>query len=170
MVKDGASHPHPRQEFDQLVTLEKLELDPDLFMDTYFLNRKTTPATLSFTKFDREKVKTAADEVDTLHKHEAAFAAHKSRNHRTKAPDALPTRYTAVLRGSQRMPEWEGDLLNMITEETTGILNSKDSEKCEFDFSSTPTLFKGVPTLSLDGNAKGDYSRDPITFYTIGSA
>lgn len=34
------SHPK-RQEFDQLSTLEeKLDLDPDLFMDIYFLDRR----------------------------------------------------------------------------------------------------------------------------------
>lgn len=61
------SHPK-RQEFDQLTALEeKLALDPDLFMDIYFLDRKTTPDALSFTKFDLEKVKSAADKVEMLY-------------------------------------------------------------------------------------------------------
>ncbi|ROW10903.1 hypothetical protein VPNG_05361 [Cytospora leucostoma] len=72
------SHPK-RQEFDQLSTLEeKLDLDPDLFMDIYFLDpdlfmdiyfldRRSTPDVLSITTFDWEKVKPAVDKVETLH-------------------------------------------------------------------------------------------------------
>lgn len=60
------SHPK-REEFDALATLEeKLELDPDLFMDIYFLDRKTTPDPLSLTKFDFEKVGRAVAKVATL--------------------------------------------------------------------------------------------------------
>ncbi|KUI70569.1 hypothetical protein VM1G_11692 [Cytospora mali] len=73
----------------------------------------------------------------------------------TQAPDVPPTRYTAVLQGSYRVPECEGGLHNVNAEETAGILNFKDSEMCEFVFSFMPTFFNGSPTLSLDGNAKG---------------
>lgn len=61
------SHPR-RQEFDDLVTLEdKLGFDPDLFMDTYFLDRRTTPDILTFKNFDWDQVRPAVARVETLH-------------------------------------------------------------------------------------------------------
>lgn len=321
------SHPK-RQEFDQLTTLEeKLALDPDLFMDTYFLDRNTTPEALSFAKFDWEKVKPAADKVETLYarvvgpgkkkvlrigwklhevmhpihqdladnavrreigklsasvarmqphhdymerrknktpeegpsivgsyhmeitgtgwkdelyrpdnmwmdireswmtegvyeamfdfgpalkgmmlistdkgaltvhsrimdtmdfaepeeeedsrvaflqgflyamkrlkksdEHEAAFAAHKSPSYRTRAtpPDPPPTRYTALLRGSHRVPEWAGDMSDTYTSETNGVLDFKDGELCEFSLACLCESFSDVPALSpLEGKVRG---------------
>lgn len=61
-----AGHPK-RQEFDQLTTLEeKLNLDADLFMGTYFLDRRTTPNVLSFSNFDFDQVEPAVDKVGTI--------------------------------------------------------------------------------------------------------
>ncbi|ROV93298.1 hypothetical protein VSDG_06845 [Cytospora chrysosperma] len=290
------SHPK-RQEFDQLTTLEeKLALGPDLLMDTYFLDRNTTPEALSFTSFDWEKVKPAADKVETLYarvvgtgkkkvlrigwklhevmhpihqdladnavrreigklsarvarmqphhdymerrknktsedgpsivgsyhmeitgtgwkdelyrpdnmwmdireswmtegvyeamfdfgpalkgmmlistdkgraneeeddsrvaflqgflyaikrlkksdEHEAAFAAHK---------------YTALLRGSHRVPEWAGDMSDTYTSETNGVLTFKDGELCGFSLSRLCERFSDVPALSpLEGKVRG---------------
>jgi hypothetical protein len=82
--------------------------------------------------------------------HEAAFAAHKSPSHRTLAnpPDPPPTTYTALLRGSHRVPEWEGDMLDTYTSETNGVLDFKDSELCEFSLSCLCESFRDVPALS----------------------
>lgn len=60
---------HPkRQAFDQATTLEeKLAVDAELFIDLHFLDRKTTPEPLTFSKFDWEQVKAAVGRVETLH-------------------------------------------------------------------------------------------------------
>lgn len=90
--------------------------------------------------------------------HEAAFAAHRSPSYRTREnrPNPLPTRYTVLLRGSHRVPEWADDFIDTNTDEKNGILDFKDSEVCEFDMSCMCDRFKGVPTLSSqDGRIKG---------------
>lgn len=60
---------HPkRQAFDEATSLEdKLAVDADLFMDVYFLDRRTTPQPLSLSKFDMDKVTVAVARVPTLH-------------------------------------------------------------------------------------------------------
>lgn len=67
-IYDDVLKSHPkRSEFDRLDTLEdKIALDPDLFMDMYFLDRKTTPAALPFSKFDWNKIQPAVSKVSTL--------------------------------------------------------------------------------------------------------
>lgn len=59
---------HPKREaFDHATTMEeKLAVDADLFLDIYFLDRKTTPDPISLSAFDWDTVKTAVDNVDTL--------------------------------------------------------------------------------------------------------
>ncbi|KAH9891375.1 hypothetical protein F4778DRAFT_795507 [Xylariomycetidae sp. FL2044] len=61
------AHPN-RAAFDQLPSLkDKLELDPELFMDVYFLDRNTTPQTLAFADIDFEPIQAAAQRVQYLH-------------------------------------------------------------------------------------------------------
>lgn len=101
--------------------------------------------------------------------HEAKFAAHKE-PHFQAFPSQPEKRYQVLVRGSHRVPEWEGDFTNKMTSETSALLVFKNGELCQFELSDLLwEKFKGVPVLPCwgEGSAIG-YKVSDRPWYNAG--